>query len=151
MLLVLLSSILKNVFFLLYVYFKVVTHKSEVSPINWNIEKNTTLNTKFLKRGTKRINLKITWKIKFPFYLAFLTGIYLFKINNKNKKTLCKTWTKVKKKTPAQISEIKFLQMCSFIIILTSFHSLNSSFPYLFYVISTTMLKFPPWFPALPC
>ena len=35
-------------------------------------------------------------------------------------------------------------------IILTSLQSLNLSFPLLFHVISTALLKFPPWFPALP-
>ena len=37
-------------FFLLYVCVKIVMRKSVVSPINWNIEKNSTLNTKGLKR-----------------------------------------------------------------------------------------------------
>ena len=46
-------------FFFLYVSFKIVTRKSVVFPINWNIEKNTTLNTKGLKRGTKRSNIKM--------------------------------------------------------------------------------------------
>ena len=40
--------------------------------------------------------------------------------------------------------------MCSFSIILNSLYSLNLSFPLLFYVISTTLPRFPPWFPALP-
>ena len=35
-------------------------------------------------------------------------------------------------------------------IILTSVQSFNLSFPLLFYVISTAILKFPPWFPASP-
>ena len=38
--------------------------------------------------------------------------------------------------------ETKFLQMCLFSIILNSLHSLNLSFPLLFYVISTTVLTF---------
>ena len=46
--------------------------------------------------------------------------------------------------------EIKFLQICLFFTILTSLHFLNLSFPLLFYVISTNLLKFPPWFPASP-
>ena len=36
---------LENCFSLLYVCFKIVTRKIVVSPINWNIEKNATLNT----------------------------------------------------------------------------------------------------------
>ena len=35
-------------------------------------------------------------------------------------------------------------------IILTSIQSFNLSFPLLFHVISTAILKFPPWFPASP-
>ena len=50
--------------------------------------------------------------------------------------------------------EIKFLQMCSFYIIFTSLYSLNLSFPLLFCVIicdiSIAIIKFPPWFAALP-
>ena len=37
----------------------------------------------------------------------------------------------------------KFLQMCSFSIILTSLNFLNLSFPLLFYVTSTAVLEFP--------
>ena len=51
-------------------------HKGVASPINWNVEKNTIRNTKGLKRGSKRINMKIV----IPFHLAFPTSIYLFKI-----------------------------------------------------------------------
>ena len=51
---------LENCCFLLYVCFKIVIQKSVVSPINWNIEKNTILNTEGLKQESKRINLKIT-------------------------------------------------------------------------------------------
>ena len=40
--------------------------------------------------------------------------------------------------------------MCLFSNILTSLHSLNLSFSLLFYVISTAILKFPPWFSASP-
>ena len=76
-----------------------------------------------------------------PFYLAFPTVIYLFKINNKNRKTLCEI-------RPKLTIETNFLQMCSFSIILTCLYSLNLSFLLLFYVISTTTLKFPPSFPA---
>ena len=50
---------LENCFFLLYVCFKVATRKRVVFPINWNIEKNITLNTKGTKRGTKRNNTKM--------------------------------------------------------------------------------------------
>ena len=50
-------------------------------------KKTTTLNTEGLKRGTKRLNMKK--QMDLPFYLAFLTGIYLFKFNNKNRKALC--------------------------------------------------------------
>ena len=44
----------------------------------------------------------------------------------------------------------KFLQMCSFSIILTSFHSLNLSFPLPPYFISTDIHKFPPRFSTSP-
>ena len=50
----------ENCLYFLYFCFKIVTRKSVISTINWNIEKNTTLNTKSLKRGTKRINMKMT-------------------------------------------------------------------------------------------
>ena len=43
--------------------------------------------------------------------------------------------SKLTKKTPDQMCEIKFLQMCSFSIILTSLYSLNLKFQLLFYVI----------------
>ena len=46
--------------------------------------------------------------------------------------------------------ETKFLQMCSFSIILTSLHSLNLSFPLLFCVIYIAILKFTLWLPASP-
>ena len=59
LLLVILCAILKIVIFVLYVYFKILTRKSVVSLINWNLEKNTTLNTKGLKKGAERINMKI--------------------------------------------------------------------------------------------
>ena len=51
---------LENCFYLLYVCFKIVIQRRRVYLINWNTEKNTTLNTKGLKRGTKRINMKMT-------------------------------------------------------------------------------------------
>ena len=51
---------LENCFFLLYVGFKNLTPKSIISPVNWNIEKNTTMNTEGLKSGIKRINMKMT-------------------------------------------------------------------------------------------
>ena len=50
---------------LLYVCFKIVTRKRAVFSINWNIEKNTTLNTQGLKRGIQRINMKMTWIFHF--------------------------------------------------------------------------------------
>ena len=46
--------------------------------------------------------------------------------------------------------ETGFLQMCSFSIILASLHSLNLSFPLLFYVTSSAVPKFPIWFPTSP-
>ena len=52
-LMVILFVILKIVFS----SYEIVTRKSVISPIKWNIEKNTTLNTKGLKRGTKRVNM----------------------------------------------------------------------------------------------
>ena len=42
---------LENCFYLLHVSFKIVTQRRIVYPIHWNTEKNTTLNTKGLKRG----------------------------------------------------------------------------------------------------
>ena len=56
---------LENCFLLLYVCFKIVTRKSVVSPINWNTEKNITLNTKGLKRVTKRIHVRMTYILHF--------------------------------------------------------------------------------------
>ena len=52
---------------------------------------------------------------------------------------------KLIRKAPGQMHETKF-------IILTSLQSFNFSiyFPLLFHVISTTILKFPSWFPASP-
>ena len=44
----------------------------------------------------------------------------------------------------------KFLQMCSFSIIFNSLHSLNLSFPLLFYFIFTAIPKFPRWFSTSP-
>ena len=72
------------------------------------------------------------------------------------------------RKAPDQMCETKFLQMCSFFIILTSLHSLNLSFPLLFDVISIPLylsfqldflhphtdfphfFAFPPMLPAFP-
>ena len=68
--------------------------------------------------------------------------MYLFKINNNNRKNLCKICPILTTKSPGQICQTKFLQMCSFSINLTSLHSLNLSFPLLVYVISTAILKF---------
>ena len=84
--------------------------------------KNTTLNTKGLKRGTKTVKMN---DIDLPFYLFFTTVIYLFKINNKNRKTFFKICPKVTRKASDQMYETNFLQICSFSIILTSLHSLN--------------------------
>ena len=130
---------LENCFFVLHACFKMVTRKSVISPKNWNI-KNTTLYTEGLKRGSKRNNLKI---IKNPFYLGFPTGIYLFKINNTNRKTSCEICPKLTRKPLNQMCETEFLQMCSFSIILTSIYCLNLSFPLLFHVIPTAISKFP--------
>ena len=58
-------------------------------------KRSTTLNTESLKRGTKRLNMKKHMDL--PFYLAFLTGIYLFKFNNKNK-GIVRNMSKVKLK-----------------------------------------------------
>ena len=52
--------------------------------------------------------------------------------------------TKKARKAAHQMCESKFLQTCLFFIILTSLHSLNLSFPLLFYIISTAILNFPP-------
>ena len=132
-----------KLFFSVYVCFKILTQKSIVSIINWNIEKSTTQNTEGLKRGP---NNNYENDIDVPFYLAFPTVIYLFKINNKNRKAMCK----ICPKSLVQMCQTKVLQMCSFSIILTYVHSLNLSFPLLFYSISTTIIKFAPWFPASP-
>ena len=80
-----------------------------------------------------------------PFYLAFPTSIYLFKTNNKDRKSLFKIYQKLRRQASDQMCETKSLPMCSFSIILTSLHSLNLSFSLLFYVISMAILKFPPW------
>ena len=51
---------LENRFFHLHVCFKIVARKSEVSPYKLKYrKKNTTLNTKDLKSGTKRIIMKM--------------------------------------------------------------------------------------------
>ena len=63
---------------------------------------------------------------------------------------MCEICPKLTRQTPNQMSETKFWQMFSFSIILTSLHSLNLSFPFLLYVISTAIFKFPPRFPASP-
>ena len=80
-----------------------------------------------------------------PFYLAFPTGIYLFKINNKNRTIFCKICPNLTRKVPDQMSATKFLKMRSFSILsalwIHHFHC---------YSISTATLKFPPWFPASP-
>ena len=67
-----------------------------------------------------------------PFYLAFQTSIYLFKINNKIKRILCQIYRMWRRKAPYQMCETKLLRMCSFSIISTYLHSLNFSFPLLF-------------------
>ena len=54
-----------------------------------------------------------------PFYWAFSTGIYLFKISNKNRTTFCKICPNLTRKAPDQIREIKFLQMYLFSILST--------------------------------
>ena len=56
MLLVVLFAILKIVF--TYCMFRDAEERN--IPDKLNIEKNTTLNTECLKRGTKRINMKMT-------------------------------------------------------------------------------------------
>ena len=124
-----------------------MTRKSVVSPRNWNIEKNTTLINKRLKRGTNQKN----WyknDTDIPLYLGLSIGIHLLNINSKNRKTLCEICPKLVRKAADQLCESKFLLISSFSIILTSLQSLNLSFPLLFCVISTAILKFPPWFPA---
>ena len=44
----------------MYVSFKIVIQNGGVFLINWNTEKNTTLNTDGLERGTRSTDLKIT-------------------------------------------------------------------------------------------
>ena len=83
-----------------------------------------------------------------PSYLAFPTGIYLFKINNINRETSREICPELTRKASDQMYETKFLQMCSFSIVLTCLHTLNLSFSLLFYVISTALPKFPLWFPT---
>ena len=95
-------------------------------PVILEYRKKRILKTEGLKRGSS-------------IYLAFLTVIYLFKINNKNRKALCEICHKLTRKAPDQMCETNSLQMCSFSIILTSLHSLNLSFPMLFSVICTAM------------
>ena len=74
---------------------------------------------------------------------SFPIAIYLFKINNKNRKTLYQICPKLTRKAPGQTRETKF-------ITLTSLQSFNLSFPLLFHVISAAILTFPPWFLASP-
>ena len=113
---------LKNCFFLLHFCFKVVTRKTSIYLYIFIYENN----------------------IDFPYYLASPIGIYLFKINNKNRKTMYKICSKLTRKTPNQMCKIKFLLMFSFSIILTSLQSFKLSFLLLLYLISTAILKFPP-------
>ena len=54
-----------------------------------------------------------------PFYLPFPTNIYLFKITNKNRKTLSKICLELRTKAPDQMFGTNFLQMCSFSILST--------------------------------
>ena len=57
---------LENYIFLSFVCFTIMSRKIVVSRyIGMNIETYTTLNTEGLKRGTKRINMKITWIFHF--------------------------------------------------------------------------------------
>ena len=65
-------------------------------------------------------------------------------------KTLCEICPTLARKEPQQICETAFLEICSFSTILVSLYSLNLSFRLLFYVISTTIFKFPPSFHASP-
>ena len=67
-----------------------------------------------------------------PFYLAFPTGIYLFKVNNKDIKTLWEICPKLTRIVPDQMFETKLLQMCSFSLLSTlwiyHFHCFSVSF-----------------------
>ena len=67
-----------------------------------------------------------------PFYLAFPTGIYLFKVNNKDIKTLWEICPKSTRFVPDQMCETKLLQMCSFSPLSTlwiyHFHCFSVSF-----------------------
>ena len=106
---------------------------------------------------------KLTWKshrssillslpnryLPLRFYLAFPTGIYLFKINNINRETLCEICPKLTRNAPDGMCETKFLQICLFSIILISRYYFNFLFSLLFYVICTAIPKFPHWFLAL--
>ena len=42
-----------------------MTRKSVIPPINWNKEKNITLNNEGLKRGTERSSMKMTFSLLF--------------------------------------------------------------------------------------
>ena len=48
------------------------------------------------------------------FYLVFPSGIYLFKINDKNKKALCKICQKLGREAPHEMGETKFLNVLIF-------------------------------------
>ena len=74
--------------------------EGRVSPINWNIEKNTTLNTKGLKRRSKRINVKMT---------------YIFHFTSQPVLTCSKLIIKTEK----HCVKYEVLQMCSFSILST--------------------------------
>ena len=78
-----------------------MTWKNVMSPINWNIEKNTALNSKDL-------NL--------PFYLAFPDDIYLLTINNTNRNTLWEICPNLTRKTPDQMCKGSFYKCAHFLL-----------------------------------
>ena len=102
-------------------------------------------------------------------YLAFPTGIYLFKINNKKRKALSEICPVLTRKAPDQMWETKLWQMCHFLLfwplsILWIYHFQCSSTSFLslylsiatmilhIFWISTRFPAFSRWFevPAFP-
>ena len=63
---------------------------------------------------------------------------------------MCEICPKLTRKALDRMCETKFLQMCSFSIILTSLRSFNLSFQLPLYVIFTAIPNLPPWFLAPP-
>ena len=106
---------LENSCVALYVCFRIMTPKSIVSTINWNTEKYTTLNNKGLKRGTKRINMKMTQIFHFtqPSLLVFTSSKSIRKTERHCMKYICPNLTR---KAPDQMCEPSFYKCACFLL-----------------------------------